>query len=48
VKARKQGIIRSNDEVVLQLTGSGFKDIKSALRATQKPIVIDSLDEVTL
>jgi threonine synthase len=48
VKARKQGIIRSNDEVVLQLTGSGFKDIKSALHAVQKPAVIDSLSEVSL
>lgn len=31
VKAQQLGVIRSNDEVVLQLTGSGLKDVKSAL-----------------
>ncbi|HQX75559.1 MAG TPA: pyridoxal-phosphate dependent enzyme, partial [Thermoflexales bacterium] len=46
VKARAQGLIGSADEVVLQLTGNGLKDTKSALRAAGAPRVISSLDEV--
>ncbi len=34
VKACRMGAIRSDDEVVLQLTGSGLKDVKSALRVS--------------
>ncbi|MCS7059761.1 MAG: threonine synthase [Anaerolineae bacterium] len=33
VKASRSGIIRPDEEVVLQLTGSGLKDVKSALYA---------------
>ncbi|MCL4504498.1 MAG: threonine synthase [Chloroflexi bacterium] len=33
-KARRLGVIRADDEVVLQMTGSGLKDVKSALAAT--------------
>lgn len=46
VKARAQGLIGSADEVVLQLTGNGLKDAKSALRAAGAARVISSLDEV--
>ena len=46
VKARATGVISADDEVVLQLTGSGFKDIKSAVRAVAAPRVISSLDEL--
>jgi len=46
VKARAQGLIGSADEVVLQLTGNGLKDTKSALRAAGAPRVVSSLDEV--
>jgi threonine synthase len=45
-KARTLGAIGDDDEVVLQLTGSGLKDTKSAMRAVGKPLAIDSLDEV--
>jgi len=34
VKARQAGVIRPDDEVVLQLTGSGLKDARSALQAS--------------
>jgi threonine synthase len=34
VKAGQLGAIHAGDEVVLQLTGSGLKDAKSALAAT--------------
>ncbi|MGQ9814820.1 MAG: threonine synthase, partial [Candidatus Roseilinea sp.] len=34
VKARQAGAIQSSDEVALQLTGSGLKDIKSALQVS--------------
>lgn len=34
VKAREAGAIGANDEVALQLTGSGLKDVKSALQAS--------------
>jgi threonine synthase len=40
VKGRTNGIIRAGDEVVLQLTGSGLKDTRSALRAAGKPIMV--------
>ncbi len=46
VKARAAGVIGANDEVVLQLTGSGFKDIKSAVRVVAAPRTIGSLDEL--
>ncbi|MFN4292520.1 MAG: threonine synthase [Thermoflexales bacterium] len=46
VKGRRDGLIGSDDEVVLQLTGSGFKDVRSALRAAVKPISVESLADV--
>ncbi len=45
-KARRSGFIRGDDEVVLQLTGSGLKDTRSALLVGNKPNVIHSLDEL--
>ena len=45
-KARQAGLIQADDEVVLQLTGSGLKDTKSAMRAAGKPKLIRSLSEV--
>lgn len=36
-KAARLGLIRRSDEVVLQLTGSGLKDTRSALRAAGTP-----------
>jgi threonine synthase len=46
IHARKNGMVRADDEVVLQLTGSGLKDTRSALRAAGGPIRVSSLDEV--
>ena len=46
VKARRAGVIGVDDEVVLQLTGSGLKDTQSALRAAGKPMVVRSLDDI--
>lgn len=46
VKGRRAGLIGSDDEVVLQLTGSGFKDVQSALRAAGKPISVESLADI--
>jgi len=46
VKARQMGLIAPDEEVVLQLTGSGFKDIRSALRAAGQPIPVRSLADV--
>ena len=45
-KACALGVISSDDEVVLQLTGSGLKDTKSAMRAVGKPVVINSLSDI--
>jgi threonine synthase len=39
VKARQQGLIRAEEEVVLQLTGSGLKDVRSALAAVGGNII---------
>jgi threonine synthase len=47
-KSRASGLIRPDDEVVLQLTGSGLKDTRSALRAAGKPTIVESLDDVVL
>jgi threonine synthase len=44
--ARRANLVRSSDEVVLQLTGSGFKDIRSAMRAAPQPKVISSLADI--
>lgn len=38
-KAQRLGAIRSDDEIVLQLTGSGLKDVKSALAAVSAQAV---------
>jgi threonine synthase len=46
VKGCATGLIHADDDVVLQLTGSGFKDIKSAVAATGAPRMISSLDEI--
>jgi threonine synthase len=48
IHARKNGMIGANDEVVLQLTGSGLKDTRSALRAAGQPIMVSSLDDVRI
>jgi threonine synthase len=45
-KAHQLGAIGADDEVVLQLTGSGLKDTKSAMRAVGKPVVINSLSDI--
>jgi threonine synthase len=47
-KGRVSGAIAARNEVVLQLTGSGFKDIKSAIRAVPPPRVISTLDDLTM
>ncbi len=44
--ARAQGLIASHEEVVLQLTGSGFKDIKSAIAAVTPPQLVRTLDDI--
>lgn len=46
IHARQNGMVNAGDEVVLQLTGSGLKDTRSALRAAGQPIIVESLDEV--
>jgi threonine synthase len=48
IHARNNGMIGANDEVVLQLTGSGLKDTRSALRAAGQPIMVSSLDDVRI
>jgi threonine synthase len=47
-KGRADGMIGADDEVVLQLTGSGLKDIRSALRAAGRPTIVASLSDVAL
>jgi threonine synthase len=44
-KARRMGAIRAEEEVVLQLTGSGLKDVRSALAATNGEII--TIDDKT-
>lgn len=44
--ARSAGLVGATDEVVLQLTGSGFKDIKNAVRAVASPVAVRSLADV--
>jgi threonine synthase len=46
VKACAQGQITPHEEVVLQLTGSGFKDIKSAIAAVKPPQIIRTLEDI--
>jgi len=46
VKGRSMGVIGADEEVVLQLTGSGFKDVRSALRAAGKPVTIETLADI--
>ncbi|GIV85450.1 MAG: threonine synthase [Candidatus Roseilinea sp.] len=46
VKGRHMGVIGGDEEVVLQLTGSGFKDVRSALHAADKPIRVESLADI--
>lgn len=48
VKARRAEIIRAEDEVVLQLTGSGLKDVRSALRAAGEPTIVESLSDINV
>lgn len=45
-KARQLGAISANDEVVLQMTASGFKDLRSVLRVVPKPTVVRTLDQI--
>ena len=45
-QARARGILSKTDSVVLQLTGSGFKDIKSAVKAAPIPRVVGSLADI--
>ncbi len=42
----RRGWIQPDEEVVLQLTGSGFKDVRSALRAARQPTVVRTLEDV--
>jgi threonine synthase len=45
VKAVKNGIIKSKDQVLVINTGSGLKDIRAAMQAVNEPIIIEpSLD----
>ena len=46
LKARQLGAIRPDDEVVLQMTASGFKDLRSVLCVVPKPILVCSLDQI--
>jgi threonine synthase len=39
LKARQMGVIRDDEEVVLQLTGSGLKDVRSALSAVGGEVI---------
>ncbi len=38
--ARDEGLVDPGDRVVLMVTGTGLKDIPSALRAVTKPVAI--------
>ncbi len=47
VKAVDQGLVDSHERIVVMLTGSGLKDIKSAMKTVpEPPIVAPSLDAV--
>ena len=48
VKAVEQGLVNSDDRIVVLSTGSGLKDVASAMKAvrTQPPIVEPTLDAV--
>ena len=46
VQARARGILSNTDNVVLQLTGSGFEDIKSAVKAAPAPRMVGSLADI--
>lgn len=48
LKGRRMGAIGSDEEVVLQLTGSGFKDVGAALRAAGQPTIVESLADIRL
>ncbi len=41
-----EGFIHPTEEVVLQITGSGFKDVRSAMQAARAPVVVQSLADV--
>jgi threonine synthase len=41
VKALNQGIISSGETIVTVLTGSGLKDVKSAMKTVGEPIIIE-------
>lgn len=40
-KARAQGMIGADEKVVAIVTGSGLKDVESAIKATGEPVAID-------
>jgi threonine synthase len=47
VKAVDQGLVDSHERIVVMLTGSGLKDIKSAMKTVpEPPIIAPSLDAV--
>ncbi len=46
IKARAAGWINPDDEVVLQLTGSGLKDTRSALLASGKAAIVKTLEDI--
>jgi threonine synthase len=41
VKALKQGIVSPDETIVTVLTGSGLKDVKSAMKTAGEPIIIE-------
>ena len=41
VKAVRSGIIKSDDPVLVINTGSGLKDVRSAMKAVKEPIIIE-------
>lgn len=41
VRAVRQGLVRADETIVVLNTGSGLKDVKSAMRAAGPPVVID-------
>jgi threonine synthase len=41
VKAVKNGIIKSDDQILVINTGSGLKDVRAAMQAVKEPIIIE-------
>ncbi|MFC1802756.1 threonine synthase [Thermoproteota archaeon] len=45
-KMAELGVIDANEKVVILITGSGLKDVGTALKTVQSPIELKSLDEI--